>query len=221
MTLVHACPACGAEESLDVLLLRMIDDDQVRRLIADVICHAVPVGGAVVRYLRLFKPPKQRLRMSKLSAVLSELVPDITRQAIKTKGRTWSTTDAVWLDAFAAVHAAVDSGKLTTPLGSNVYLYAVVQAKADRAEAETERQNEADRRDRRIYGSQPTVPVALAHVPVLSPPPPPSSPAKTPGPEVAEMLKATRQRLRAGRLGPAAANTEEPATTQTDEEKKP
>ena len=70
--LLNTCPACGAEESLDALLLRMIDDDQVRRLIAQVLTASFPLGGLVVRYLRLHKPATQKLRMDKLARLLAE-----------------------------------------------------------------------------------------------------------------------------------------------------
>jgi hypothetical protein len=51
-TLTNTCPSCGAEESLDAVILRMIDDDQVRRLIASVLTTSLPLGGLLVRYLR-------------------------------------------------------------------------------------------------------------------------------------------------------------------------
>ena len=54
--LTHTCVVCGAEESLDALLMRMIDDDEARRLLADVVTMSLPLGGQVVQYLRLHKP---------------------------------------------------------------------------------------------------------------------------------------------------------------------
>ena len=55
--LLNTCQVCGAEESLDAMLARMIDDGEVRRLIADVVTRSMVLGGHVVRYLRLHKPP--------------------------------------------------------------------------------------------------------------------------------------------------------------------
>ena len=80
---INTCPSCGAEESLDALLLRMIDDNTVRGLIADVLTASFPLGGIVVRYLRLHKPLKQQLRMEKVARLLAELVPDVQRNAIE------------------------------------------------------------------------------------------------------------------------------------------
>jgi hypothetical protein len=73
--LTHTCAVCGAEESLDSLLLRMLDDDQVRRLITDVVCKSLPVGSLVVRYLRLHKPAKHKLRMERVASVLDAAGP--------------------------------------------------------------------------------------------------------------------------------------------------
>lgn len=146
--LLNTCPACGAEESLDALLLRMIDDDQVRRLIASVLTTSLPLGGMVVRYLRLHKPAKQKLRMDKLAKLLGELVPDIQRCAIQRNGRTWVVTAEGWKAALQAVFDAHDKGTLTAPLEGNGYLYQVLMRMADKVEAHEERATEASRMHR-------------------------------------------------------------------------
>lgn len=141
--LTNTCASCGAEESLDALLLRMIDDDQVRRLIADVITLSIPLGGLVVRYLRLHKPAKQKLRMDKVGKLLGELVPDILRTSIERKGRTWVIGTEGWKLALEAVFAAQTKGTLTLPLEGNGYLYEVLMRLADKAEASAEKTTEA------------------------------------------------------------------------------
>jgi hypothetical protein len=147
-TLTNTCAACGAEESLDALLLRMIDDDQVRRLIADVLMASLPLGGLVVRYLRLHKPPKQKLRMDKCAKLLAELVPDVQRSCIQRNGRTWAVSFDSWKAAFQAVFDAQAKGTLTPPLEGNGYLYATLMRMADKGEAQAERQTEQDRQQR-------------------------------------------------------------------------
>lgn len=147
-TLTNTCPACGAEESLDSLLARMVDDDGVRRLIADVLIKSLPLGALVVRYLRLFKPPKQKLRMATVEKVLAELVPDIQRAVIERKGRVWATSPDSWKAAFQAVFEANDKGNLTLPLQGNGYLYEVLLRMADKVEAAQERGAEDERRQR-------------------------------------------------------------------------
>jgi hypothetical protein len=150
---LNTCMVCGAEESLDGLLARMIDDDQVRRLIADVITQSLPLGGQVVSYLRLHKPAKQKLRMTRVAQLLDELVPDIKRSAITRKGREWQAPGTAWQVAFAAVFEARDQGKLTLPLPGNAYLYEVLMRQADRAEAAVERDQNENARTRAYTGT--------------------------------------------------------------------
>lgn len=143
---INQCPVCGTEESLDALLLRMIDDDTVRKLIADVLTSSFALGGLVVRYLRLHKPEKQKLRMEKVAKLLAELVPDVQRSAIQRNGRTWAVSHDDWKGAFAAVFAAVEKGTLAVPLATNAYLYSVLMRKSDKAESGEETQREQDKR---------------------------------------------------------------------------
>lgn len=146
--LMNTCQVCGAEESLDALILRMIDDDQVRRLIASVLTMSLPLGGQLVRYLRLHKPAKQKLRMDKLAKLLAELVPDIQRTAIERNGRLWVVGPDAWKAALQAVFDAHDKGTLTLPLEGNGYLYSVLMRLADKTEAQQERETEAGRMHR-------------------------------------------------------------------------
>jgi hypothetical protein len=137
--LVNTCATCGAEESLDALIHRMIDDEQVRRLIADIMTTSLPLGGLVLRYLRLHKPAKQKLRMDKVAKVLSELLGDMQRGTIERKGRGWAIDKEGWKLALEAVFAAELKGSLTLPLDGNAYLYEVVMRLSDKAEGEAEK----------------------------------------------------------------------------------
>lgn len=146
--LTNVCPVCGAEEGLDTLIARMVDDDQVRRLISQVITCSLQLGSLTLRYLRLHKPPKHRLRLEKVRALLAELLPDMQRHAISRKGRDWVVPLEVWKSGFEAVFDAADKGSLTLPLEGNAYLYEVLLRQADRAEAAEEREAESSRRGR-------------------------------------------------------------------------
>lgn len=152
--LTNTCPACGAEESLDALLLRMVDDDQVRRLIADVITASLPLGGLVVRYLRLHKPAKQKLRMPLVAKLLAELLPDLQRSTIQRTGRTWAVSLDSWKAALQAVFDAQAKGTLALPLQGNGYLYQVLMRMADKDEAALEKQTHDARRARTAAPSQ-------------------------------------------------------------------
>lgn len=146
MELKNTCAVCGAEESLDALIYRMINDDNARRLIAQVMTLSLPLGGMVVRYLRLHKPATQQLKMDKAAQLLAELVPDIQRQAIRRNGRTWAVGGPEsWRLALEKVFDAAEKGKLDLPLTSNAYLYEVLMRMADKTEAAQEREYEASR----------------------------------------------------------------------------
>jgi hypothetical protein len=171
---VNTCQVCGAEESLDSLILRMIDDDQTRGLIAEVLTRSLPLGGAVVRYLRLFKPAQQKLRIATVRKVLTELVPDMQRGSIERSGRMWQATVDGWRAAFAAVFEAQEKGTLSLPLQGNGYLYQVLMRLSDQVEGQQERQVEAERRSRSPSSAPaPVVAVAHAAIAAVSGEPPP------------------------------------------------
>lgn len=180
--LTNTCTACGAEESLDALLLRMIDDDQVRRLIADVITASLPLGGLVVRYLRLHKPAKQKLRMSLVAKLLAELLPDMQRGTIERTGRTWTTSLDSWKAALQAVFDAQAKGTLALPLQGNGYLYQVLMRMADKDEAAAEKQTHEARRARTASPSSSTAARPVADV--LASLTPTASAAPPAGPKV-------------------------------------
>jgi hypothetical protein len=146
--LVNTCAVCGAEESLDALIHRMIDDEQVRRLIADIMTTSLPLGGLVLRYLRLHKPAKQKLRMDKVAKILHELLGDMQRNCIERKGREWHIDKEGWKLALEAVFAAELKGSLTLPLDGNAYLYEVIMRLSDKAEGEAEKVAQTSNRGR-------------------------------------------------------------------------
>ncbi len=146
MAWTNTCPSCGAEEPLEALILRIIDDEEARRAIHDVIVLSLPLGAHLMRYIRLHKPPKQKLRMARLRELLVELATDMKRGAIDRHGREWPVSVDDWRGAFDAVFAAVDKGTLTPPLQGNGYLYQVLSRKADQAEGAQEGQREQARR---------------------------------------------------------------------------
>lgn len=176
--LTHTCPVCGAEESLDALMARMVDDDEVRRLISAVLTCSLQLGSLTLRYLRLHKPPKHRLRLEKVRALLGELLPDMQRLAITRKGRDWAVPLAVWKDGFEAVFTAAQAGSLTLPLEGNGYLYEVLLRQADRTEGAAERDTEAQRRSRAHEGEASSAGELLAKLPAWkgAPLPEPAAP---------------------------------------------
>lgn len=196
--LVNTCPSCGAEESLDVMFQRMVDDDVVRRAIHDVVTKSLPLGALLIRYVRLHKPPKQRLRMTRLRELLSELAGDMARNVIERHGRTWAVTNDDWRGAFEAVFAAVDKGSLQLPLQGNGYLYQVLSRKSDQVEAAQEAQREQDRRNagRAHSSAAPTnVGDLLAAAPAAAPSPAPRPAAPAAAPGMSPTVRAMREHI--------------------------
>lgn len=196
--LVNTCPSCGAEESLDVMFSRMVDDDIVRRAIHDVVIKSLPLGAMLLRYIRLHKPPKQRLRMTRLRELLAELAGDMARNVIERHGRTWAVTNDDWRGAFEAVFAAVEKGTLQLPLQGNGYLYQVLSRKADQVEAAQEAQRESERRTagRAHSSAAPTsLSELLAAAPAAIPTAAPRPAAPAPAPGMSPTVRAMRAQI--------------------------
>lgn len=178
-SLVNTCTVCGAEESLDALIHRMIDDEQVRRLIADIMTTSLPLGGLVLRYLRLHKPAKQKLRMDKVAKILHELLGDMQRNCIERKGREWHIDKEGWKLALEAVFAAELKGSLTLPLDGNAYLYEVIMRLSDKAEGEAEKTAQASSRGRAYQGGAKSI-AELADAALAAPSEAATAPAAKP-----------------------------------------
>ena len=140
------CPACGAAFSLDVLLAH----EEARGLIVDLMKMSLPFGSLVIRYLALFRPEKQELRMARVAALLRELLPDVSRGAITRKGRDWPLSPMDWRGGIEAVLAAHEKGSLATPLADHAYLYEILMRHADKQEGATERAEQQDKRTRSV-----------------------------------------------------------------------
>lgn len=173
---VSTCAACGAEESLDSLLCRMVEDDQVRVLIASVMTNSFPLGGSVVRYLRLWKPHGQKLRLTTVHKVLAELVPDIHRAVIERSGRIWAVSQDDWQRGFESVFDAATKGTLALPLKTNGYLYEVLMRGANQVEAKREESVEAHRRGRAHAAGAQSVGALLEQAAAIAPAAPAVSP---------------------------------------------
>jgi len=199
--LTHTCAVCGAEESLDVVLVRIFPDEDVRLLVEELITKALPLGDLLLRYLRLHKPAKQRLRMSTVRKVLAELVPDVQQTSIERKGRVWLVSPDRWKAAFHAVFDAADRGTLRLPLEGNGYLYGVLANIADRQEAASEQQREQDRRQR-VNGETPAQAVEPAALQAQV------EQSLPPDPEAAAKAAAIRQQLKDDRAARLARQQE-------------
>ena len=120
--MITRCPNCGAVASLDSLLA----GEDAANLLVMVAALDAGVGKAALRYLGLFRPGKGRLTFSRSAKLLSELMPDMQRQAVSRGGVDYPAPPAAWLYGFQTALNARDAGRLKTPLKSHGYLYEII-----------------------------------------------------------------------------------------------
>ncbi|MBK9442575.1 MAG: hypothetical protein IPN53_15260 [Comamonadaceae bacterium] len=137
-----SCPICGTTLSMEHLLINADDRAAVLRLIS----FSTSIGASVGQYIRLFDPPKTRLTMRKQVRIVLQLLPDIERRAITHRGRDWAVPLAVWEAGIDQMLQARDAGRLDLPMKGHGYLYAILVALADKAEASVEAQSLATAR---------------------------------------------------------------------------
>jgi hypothetical protein len=201
------CPSCHAEHALEALLVREAE----ARAVVQLLERGLPFGALAMRYIALFRPAKRRLGLERMAALVEELLPDLQRGAIARKGRDWPMSDERWRAGLEAVLAARDKGTLTLPLTSHGYLYEVLCALADKAEARAEAETEADRRNRRTAGAQAPMPAAAGAVLAAgdAEAPPPREPRAPQGPSRAALaiqahIKAAQEARARALQGPDA-----------------
>lgn len=178
-----ACPCCGSEFDLAVLF-RSADDQQA---LARLVAVSVPLGARIMQYLTLHTPPKTRLTAAKKIKLLTQLLPDLERQAVNYKGRDWTTPLALWAQAIDQMMASAAAGRLDLPLKGHGYLLSVLTGLADKAEAVIEAQDNAARRTPAatvtVHGQPKSIADTLAggnHNAPIPPAPPPGPRAESP-----------------------------------------
>ena len=131
-----SCPSCGAHGSLEFFA------GDASRAAASLLFGRLPAELAPLtqQYLALWRPRKQALRWQRVVKILGELVECIEAGAVERHGRTWPAPVPVWKGALENVLQQRD--KLTLPLTTHGYLYAIVCGDADKHEARAERESE-------------------------------------------------------------------------------
>lgn len=138
-----ACPACGAEYTLDVLLAHVACHDNARHSIASALKANAALADRLMKYLGMFRPPKRQLGMDRLAALLQELVPMLSEQKVARAGREYSTTLDGWKQALDTVLANRDAGLVKLPLRSHGYLLTILVDACEKGLARDEAQHEA------------------------------------------------------------------------------
>lgn len=121
MTVRVTCPACGCRGDVEAFFA----DDEAKRLAARFAPMEPTLGRLVLAYLRLFKPAKTELRLSRAATLVDDLVAMIETGTVCKDERTAQrrpAPQAVWTEALEAILAKPPS---ETPIGNHHYLRSI------------------------------------------------------------------------------------------------
>ena len=159
MTIACVCPVCSARFPIEA----GIADGQARQAIQCVANLPAPLGDLVIGYFGLFAPKGKATAWRKVARIAGELVELIRADQVRFGPRALPVSPDLWRAALEAVLERRD--KLDLPLKNHNYLLAIIapeaERRAGRADAERERQTEAERRHRRDDGTRSGGPTPL------------------------------------------------------------
>lgn len=135
------CPGCGLRADLDVFCVQA----DANQALAAALALPAPLGGRVLRYLRLFSPPNKVLAGNKTVRLLAELADTIKSAQISRRGVAYAAPLGLWETALDTVLGQPPD---VLPLNSHGYLFQVAWNLADRAVARQERAAEDRLRQR-------------------------------------------------------------------------
>ncbi|MCE3001066.1 MAG: hypothetical protein LW860_00005, partial [Xanthomonadaceae bacterium] len=143
------CPSCGTDFPLEAGLL----DADAKRLAALFAGLEPVLGRAAIAYLRLFAPPKNRLRLSKAVRLMEQLVDLVGEGTVSADDRVNIRRPANQAQWAAGIEHMLNDPKLVagcraSPLANHNYLRKVVFGLADSADAVAERAREQSLRQR-------------------------------------------------------------------------
>lgn len=137
------CPCCNVVFPIEA----GFSDADGKRL-ATILADIDPtLGRALIGYLRLFKPPKSALRMSRAAVIAREVADLVAVGSVcrdERGGLRRPASTAVWAQGIEQMQQQRD--RLTLPLDGHGYLRAVVFGIADQADASAERSREVSLR---------------------------------------------------------------------------
>lgn len=135
------CPSCGYAGEIEAFLV----DPEARRAIARVAALEPSIGKLIGPYLRMFGTGKRGLQLRRAVKLIDELVAlvetgDVCRD--ERVGVRRPASPAMWATGMEQMLSTPPSG----PLQNHHYLRAVVFGIADQADAQAEREREAQAR---------------------------------------------------------------------------
>ncbi len=180
------CPVCRNPLTWDVVFAHQGVRDSMLALV-----NAHPEGRKLLRpllsYVTLFSPKKAAMRYERVASLVNELVEMIREAQIERNGQVWAAPLAYWQRSLEEVVSRAHAGALRTPLSSHGYLLEVIADQAGRAEANAERQIEAQRAGHAGAG---TAPARMQAVTLAEPAPRAAIPEQV----RQEMLRAAKSR---------------------------
>lgn len=126
--------------------MAFIIEPEAREAIAAVDAAAPALGGLVVRYLGLFRPPQRALALKRAVRIVTEIAEAAAAGKLRRHGRDWPVTAGQIREAIQATLDARDARTLTLPLKDNAYLFEIACRLANKTEAVAEAKVELDRR---------------------------------------------------------------------------
>jgi hypothetical protein len=143
------CPSCGSGFPLEAGFL----DADAKRLAALFAGLEPALGRAAISYLRLFAPPKTRLRLPRAVRLMEQLVDLVSEGTVSADDRVnivRPATQAMWAAGIEQMLADVKlvQGCRASPLANHNYLRKVVFGLADQADAVAERARDQSARQR-------------------------------------------------------------------------
>lgn len=129
------CPECGLRADLVVFA----GGAEANRAIAAGLEIPAQLGPRVLRYLRLFSPPKKVLAASKTARLLGELAQVVNSAQVERKGQVWAAPLPVWE---AALDTLLASPPERLPLTSHGYLFEIAAGLSAKAAGHAERARE-------------------------------------------------------------------------------
>lgn len=143
------CPYCG--KAIDIIQgMELAAGNEWTALIQSVPPSMI---GALLRYLDLFKPPKQALRWSRRLALTEELMPMIKSGQLERNGIVYAMPAQVWEGAMLNLVSNRPAG-LVLPLKSNGYLLSIMVGKVEKNLAYAETKQIEAQRNRGQVGAQ-------------------------------------------------------------------
>jgi hypothetical protein len=141
MSIMVACPECGG--MLNVL--QAIEDKEGRRWVDMMLNLPAPIHTPLYRYLRLFKPPRQVLRYSRMCTLTAELVEPIKTARVERNNQVHVVPLELWIEALTEL-VEEPPQSLRLPLKGHGYLFEMLANRAEKSAAKAEQQREEERR---------------------------------------------------------------------------